>query len=108
MSLFLLPQENTNDGIGENDDKVTEESRKGEQEILGRREEADRLGSRGGKDCVGTKIPSKQRAKLEGEQPKKMVKKRKYALVGSSWGIEEGAPDLGLDLREYDPEKTGV
>ena len=29
-------------------------------------------------------------------------KKRKYALVGSSWGIEEGAPDLGLDLWEYE------
>ena len=51
---------------------------------------------------MGTKIPSKQRAKLEGEQPKKRVKKRKYALVGSSWGMEEGAPDLGLDLREYE------
>ena len=49
---------------------------------------------------MGTKIPLKRGAKLEGQQPKRKVKKRKYALVGSRWGMEEGAPDLGLDLRE--------
>ena len=82
----------------ENEEQVFKGEQDGEKIFLKRREQADKR-SRG---YVGNYKMAPQRAKRTGsfgeEPPTKPRKKRKFELVGSRWGLEEGAKGTNLDV----------
>ena len=81
----------------ENEDQILEGEQYGEQIILGRREQADRRNLSNIGKYQGASKGAKRNNSI-GEEPKKPKKKRKFELVGSRWGLEEGSIGANLDV----------
>ena len=81
----------------ENEDQLLEGEQYGEQIILGRREQADKRSLSNIGKYQGAPKGAKRTNSI-GEEPKKSKKKRKFELVGSRWGLEEGSIGAKLDV----------